>query len=645
MSYYIEFPQGFEGADNCYLKGDVAAFKKLPLDIRQAIEEGKVINISKEEYDCTTLFQKLAKEVEEQPFYDSYDNLAKSFSKTPGQFKNMITCPFHEDKNPSLAIYSNKTFYCFGCNSTGSTNILGIPKNNLTYKKIINKRGEGKYWYEKNTINGTFYYESNSEEQDDIIDKFIFRQEDLHRKEIFPFLKIKTDVAGYGIFLPRNIQKQDKTGSVTHTEQIRTPVIIGSDHKLYEINRTFTEKHKIRFGELPDSEEYPLRWELENIKEWLDNKTPIINGEELYNQIMNFYKKYLYFSNDNWYKIHAIWDIGTYFFLLAKYYPIMELRGLKRTAKTKIMTLSRMFTFNSTEEMSNPTESTLFRETHSKRPTKYIDEAEKLFIKIKGRLEPDMRAELLNSGYKYTGSVPRQEKIGTKFRTINYNTYSPSMIGSINGLQGATEDRAIVHITVKNPPTDKRGNLEPNPENKEYQAIRNKLYCFALQNWQEIQNSYQESDIKTKLSDRDLKIWELILVIAKRIDLQLYMEIKEFAEQLTQIKSIDNISEGSIEDRILTAVKTILDTSQEELTRVMLRGIREYFEGEHKPSQKTISSHMDRMGFMEFKKHWREGNGYLLTKELFYNLYDNIMNIASQSSHSSHNRENNEKTV
>ena len=114
-------------------------------------------------------------------------------------------------------------------------------------------------------------------------------------------------------------------------------------------------------------------------------------------RIKEIYEKYLYYNNKTWYAIHALWDMGTYFFLLLKAYPLLELRGIRGSAKTKTMGISSSITFNATDIMINPSESALFRETNEKRPTKYIDEAEKLFKVEKGKVIPDTRAELINS--------------------------------------------------------------------------------------------------------------------------------------------------------------------------------------------------------------------------------------------------------
>ena len=92
------------------------------------------------------------------------------------------------------------------------------------------------------------------------------------------------------------------------------------------------------------------------------------------------------------------------------------------------MVVSSKITLNATEIMVDPSESTLFRETESLRPTKYIDEAEKLFTFTKKGVEHDQRIELINASYYKKGVVPRQEKIGSVFITKWYHAYTPARI-------------------------------------------------------------------------------------------------------------------------------------------------------------------------------------------------------------------------
>lgn len=56
-----------------------------------------------------------------------------------------LSCPFHEDKNPSLKINHNKqTFYCFSCNSHGDAVSFIMRLHGLSFKdalKYLNIKG------------------------------------------------------------------------------------------------------------------------------------------------------------------------------------------------------------------------------------------------------------------------------------------------------------------------------------------------------------------------------------------------------------------------------------------------------------------------------------------------------------------------
>lgn len=432
---------------------------------------------------------------------------------------------------------------------------------------------------------------------------FIFNEDELVKYQTFQFCMLDEHTAGIGLHLPKMQAIYDKKGVFIDDIQVWKPVLITSKNELMEVGR---RHKKTQFYVLPEAEQgHHIRWSLASIKQYIEGEEPTINGKELLQDIEQYYKDFMYFHTEEWYTIHALWDIGTYFFLLGSHYPLMELRGMKGTAKTKIFTLSRGISYNASPEMTNPSEATLFRDTHEFRPTKYIDEAEKLFTIIKGKVESDPRAELINSGFSANGSVARQETRGSRYVTAHYKTYSPTMIGSINGLYGATEDRAIIHVTTKAPANDKRGELYPNedePHHKKRTAeLRDKLYLYTLQNWQAIKKSIDNFENTTKLKNRDLNIWKTLICIIRHLDKTKSEKIISFAEKLESIKGMDTIQEDSTEHKILKAVHEILKNNNSGT--IEIKKIQEHFSGddEWRPHAKTITRHMDSFGFRDCK--------------------------------------------
>lgn len=461
---------------------------------------------------------------------------------------------------------------------------------------------------------------------------FIFYDEEVVKSKIFVQDKTDENIFHYGIHLPKNITYRMADGR-TITKQEWLPVLINSEKKLIEVdNEKFEREQKITFPDIPTN--LSLRYSLELINKFVSGEDFQINGLSLFKKIRALYEKYCAFPEEEWYDIHALWDIGTYFFMLFSNYPINELRGIKGSGKTKVMTISSFISFNGTPVMIDPSESTLFRETNDNRPTKYIDEAEKLFAynKITNKFEGDCRAELLNGSYQKGSCVPRQEKVGNKFITKWFYCYSPTMIGSIQGLYGATESRALTHITTKNSKTDKRGNTEPTDDENQkiWQEIRNDLFVFGLLNWKKIEEDYlkmKNSNIKN-IEARNLQLWKPLLTIAKTIDKTLYETVEKFAIKLSTQQVNDLISEGSVEDSILTIVYQMLKKNDKIYTNDIRLQFNRDCEKEYdklSKKSKTISSKLDMLGFKQYRDFdSNKGSFFKITHKIFRRLIEPV---------------------
>lgn len=466
---------------------------------------------------------------------------------------------------------------------------------------------------------------------------FILDSNKVQRLEPFVSFMIDDVTRAYGFHLPKMVDVEDKKGNVVTKEQAWKPAIVTSYRDLLEADRDFQITNNIMFKAIP--EKIVLRWKLEHIDDFLKGKE-IMNLPEVFEQIKNKYNEFLYFQNDLWYSIHALWDIGTYFFTLFPAYPLFELTGVHGSAKTKIMNISRRITFNGSEVMINPTEAVMFRESHALRHTKYIDEAEKLFSfnpKTK-QMEGNEIIAFINASYSKGSTVPRIEKIGGRFLCVYYDAYSPVMVGSINGLYGATESRSIRHITTRAPKDDERANLDPETtKEKTWQEIRHALYVHGLTSWERVKEAY-ETFKENSLSARDLQIWKPVLSIAKLIDQDLAERIKDFAVRASEQRKSDYIDEGTMNYKILEAVHELIDLD----ARIYLKHIREKLKElnpdmELPKSNKPISSRLDKYGFAEVRGKDRNGAFFEISRDLFESIVSGICpDFSINSSHSSH---------
>jgi len=479
---------------------------------------------------------------------------------------------------------------------------------------------------------------------DSLTGRFIFDEEQVVENAIFTCHRMK-DSFCFGFLLPKEIPITNKRGKIIGREQIRSPAILTSDRKLLEPTSETENAFKIKYTAIPS--DLDLRIQLKAIEDFIKNQNKKISGEEIFNTIRQSYEKFLFFQNPLWYEVHALWDMGTYFFQLFHSYPLLDLSGLASTGKSKIMNVSRMFTLNPTQIMINPSEASIFRLTHSNRPTKYIDECEKLFQFIAGSWQSSPVVELINGSYSKGSSVPRLEKVGNVYRLINFGCYSPTMLGSIAGLRGATETRAITHITTKAPDDDKRGEIEVEDyfNEEEYKVLRSNLYLFALENWKLVEETYRNLKLDN-LKKRDFQLWKPLLSIAKVINEELFQRILVFAEKISEQRKQDFIPEGSLDYRILEKLKGFVhELGKNKIYIKELSNELNAVSGDKdRIAEKTISAHLDKLGFKEFRTRDSSGSFIRIDK----NTYETIVaptcpNLSNYSSHSSFSSELKEK--
>ena len=487
--------------------------------------------------------------------------------------------------------------------------------------------------------------ESLFPEQDKILSQYIFDEDKILKSKTFTQLKLDENTFAYGVLLPKEVEMTNKKGEVIGKEQIWSPVLITSDGNILEATKETELKYKLKFESIPS--ELPLKWSLTSIQDYLQGSdiTPEIEPKELFERIRKKYEEFCFYKEKTWYKVNALWDAATYLFMLFDNFPIKENRGIQGTAKTKSMNISRSLSFNPTKILINPSEATLFRETHDKRVTKYIDEAEKLFTFKKGLMEADNRVELINGSYSKGSTIPRMEKIGNNFICVYYQVYSPTQISSINGLFGATETRAITQIHHRSLDQDPRGQRENDEYDENDQITRDYLHLFGLKFWKQVERNYHNYNLyeNTKLKKRDLQIWKPLLAVAKVVGDDWFDEVLTFAEKSSLQKKEEFLTDDSWDYRILSIIKELLDLNVEVIRpKIIKERYNQKFvnDSERPPAEKSITNRLDNLGFKELKQPKdMVGVSYNINKENFFiivsPLIPSLCNYSSYSSYSS----------
>ncbi|MBN1385388.1 hypothetical protein JW968_00230 [Candidatus Woesearchaeota archaeon] len=486
---------------------------------------------------------------------------------------------------------------------------------------------------------------------------FIF-DENKRTQKLYPAIGILKGQKYFGFIIPKMVKKKfrskDKKEYTAPVQEERACIVF-DNHDFREITQDFERQQNVKFLDPPMEGFKP--WSLQEIQNFityqgvLRKQYKTLSPQDLFLKIRGKYEEYRFCQDERFNSLRALWDMGTYIYDIFDAYPYIENTGLKGTSKTKAMTISSFISFNGIVFV-NPTGATIFRFVERNRPTLYLDEAEKLFTRDKkGNLLNSEIVELCNSGWQKGGKVPRLEKRGEKFVSIMHDAYCPKQFASIKGLEGALQDRCITEIFIKSPEKDKRGDSWPTDKDPDFKTIRDNLYPFALLHWKQV-DAYYSSDqfgIKKefKLTNRDWQIWKPILCIAKLISKELYLEMGQFAEELTESKNITNdLSPDSWDYKILEVLSEKLDGVQDPIPikTIEIRGGIVLLDGEKKPSQRYIASFLNKLGFKRYFKHFRDGNAYLLSEKTFFFILQ-TQNIVSHLSYVSQNEEITRKNV
>jgi hypothetical protein len=117
------------------------------------------------------------------------------------------------------------------------------------------------------------------------------------------------------------------------------------------------------------------RWNLADVQAYLDGAD--VNAADVFLQVKDVYKEFLELPDEKLYVLHALWSIGTYFHMSFNSYPYLYVGGVKRSGKTKTLTLHSVLDFNAIFS-NNMSSATLYRLIQNSHSTLLIDESEKL---------------------------------------------------------------------------------------------------------------------------------------------------------------------------------------------------------------------------------------------------------------------------
>lgn len=409
------------------------------------------------------------------------------------------------------------------------------------------------------------------------------------------------------------------------------------------------------------------RWSNDSMKHFFNGSCPEITIKDAFDMVRNEIVEYIDLPDVRMYDFMACWILGTYFHPMFNSYPYVYLNAMKRSGKTKLLTLVYTMAFNAKFTLSL-TPATLFRLVQANRCTLVMDEEEKLTDKDR----VDYRSLLLG-GYKKGMKVPRaHEGKGKTFQVGEYEVFGPKIMANIGGIEDVLEDRCITLVLLRTMDKNK-ANCEIDINNEKWQSIRDKLYINLLKNFLEISRCYKllsdkfsvvsvvsevsvvsiessnffnnsiTGSINTKnttqttltsldklesIRARDLELWMPILSIGLAVGDNVFDNLVDFALKSINEKEIENATES--QDNVL--IELLIDVVKEDAyygTKELLEKFTLHLDIDTKSfdgkwlNAKWLGRAMKRLGFVN-KRRVARGVEYKLDQ-------DSIKNIAMRA--------------
>ena len=356
---------------------------------------------------------------------------------------------------------------------------------------------------------------------------------------------------------------QDYTnGMMVFTVNVKdTPCLITSDRRLFALADATQEGFIIKHDTVDTT-----RFSAKGITAFLDG-TYEINIPTLYEKIYSYVKRFIHFPDEAYLSYISLWLMGTYVFMLFRYYPYVWLNAEKQSGKTLLMEVSSAISFNG-ELIISPTEAVIFRDISNNLITMFIDEVEQLRKRDKDAY--GSLISLLNAGFNKAGVVKRCEANGEgTFVVKSYSAYSPKMFAGISEIDDVLQDRTVRIPLLRKKDDETTQRYKGTLEILELQrSIRDDLYVFALSYAKDLAEYYHKEgpdgiEGLSHLNNRELDIWEPVFLLANVIDslsgnMNLTGKMEALSKKSLEEKQSDSVSQNETY-KILTVLKAMLD--------------------------------------------------------------------------------------
>jgi|GEM_PF-1681789 hypothetical protein len=368
-------------------------------------------------------------------------------------------------------------------------------------------------------------------------------------------------------------------GVMNYAVKVRDAVcLITSDGRLFGLDDAVSEGFTLKHDTVDTS-----RFSAKGICAFMGGQYEV-SIPRLYQKIFGYIKRFIHFPDEAYLHYLTLWVMGTYVFMIFRYYPYVWLNAEKGSGKTLLMEILSSVAFNG-DLITNPTESVIFRDISNNLITMFVDEVEQL-----RKRDKDVYGSLIsvfNAGFNKSGVVKRSEATGQGgFVVKAYSAYSPKMFAGISEIDDVLQDRTVRVSILRKKDNETVQRYKGTAEIIELQrSIRDDLYVFGLTFAKDIAEFYHKEgpdgiEGLSHLTNRELDIWEPIFLLANVVDASsgtdtLTRTMEELSKKSLNEKQSDSVSQNETY-KILTVLKAMLD----EVTALSTDGDIRVFEAE-----------------------------------------------------------------
>lgn len=334
------------------------------------------------------------------------------------------------------------------------------------------------------------------------------------------------------------------------------------------------------------------------VEKWVDGEIPQaeLSPRKLVKEIEEYVRRFYYTTDDNVYKIVAVYAMLTYYYEALGEVPYLYFNGEKGSGKSILDSVMSIFCFNAKMGVSM-SEASLFRLTSIEGGTLILDEIENLTSRRAANDNP--LAPILKGGYTRNANIYR---VDSEDDTVKqYDAFGPKIISNISGLEDIVLDRCIQINTYRLKVTSETRMEDPRYFQAEHQEeiaeVTSKCCLSALTHFQELYKIFRACVFEAGTA-RLSQILTTMLAVCKLIDKEEILPEGIIGEYETALKeyyenTIISIKEDIDDDTPEGVLKRLLPRIAKELTGEIPESKRELTNTKLHKYQEPITYNLD----------------------------------------------------